>query len=496
MRKYTQHNSCGVETMSDFYTKKLAGYNRRGLLKLGSAAALTSMFSACSDGAVVSKTGLSSAPNFLFLPIDDLNDWIGVLGTNANVKTPNIDALAGCGMLFTNAHAQAPICSPSRASLMSGLHPHQTGLYGQMPDDKLRAAIQAVSPTPFLSEYLKDAGYYTAGRGKLFHQGAPEGSFDEYFRDGDFGPKPPKRLKWDSNKTHTDWGVFPETDGEMIDYQTARWGEKWLQKNHAKPFFLGLGMIRPHVPWHTPKKWFDMYPLEDIKLPPWLETDMDDIPLAGQKLTAVPQMPTIEWAIENKEWRPILQSYLASISFVDHCIGIAVDALLASAYADNTYIILFSDHGYHLGEKSRFAKMSLWGRSTRVPLIISGPGVKVGTTESAVGLVDLYPTIVDLAGLPKNAENSGQSLLPHLEGAASTRRFITTEYGKDNFAVVDQDYRYIRYADGSEELYDLRIDPHEWKNVASDPKYSSIKHNLFQEIPAETRATAKGELYK
>jgi len=175
---------------------------------------------------------------------------------------------------------------------------------------------------------------------------------------------------------------------------------------------------------------------------------------------------------------------------------VGLDALRASAYADNTYIVLFSDHGYHLGEKSRFAKMSLWGRSTRVPLIISGPGVKVGKTDSAVGLVDLYPTIVELAGLPKNLENSGQSLVPYLKGSGAERRYITTEYGKDNFAVVNQDYRYIRYADGSEELYDLRLDPHEWNNLASDPNYSSIKQKLFQEIPSETRDTVKGEMYK
>ena len=470
--------------------------SRRKFMRQAGAFSLASFISACSNAAINAAVSDLSKPNFLFLPIDDLNDWIGILGTNANVKTPNIDALAERGMLFKNAHAQAPICSPSRASLMSGLYPHQTGLYGQMPDNKLRVAIQAVSPTPFLPEYLKEGGYYTAGRGKLFHQGAPEGSFDEYFREGDFGPKPPQRMKWNSSKTHTDWGAYPDTNADMIDYQTARWGEKWLYKNHEKSFFLGLGMIRPHVPWHVPKEWFDMYPLEDINLPPWLETDMDDIPSAGKKLTAVPQMPTIEWAIENKEWRPILQSYLASISFVDHCVGIAVDALRASAYADNTYIILFSDHGYHLGEKSRFAKMSLWGRSTRVPLIISGPDVRIGETDSAVGLVDLYPTIVELAGLPKNLENSGQSLVPHLRGVGQERRYITTEYGKDNFAVVNKDYRYIRYADGSEELYDLRSDPHEWNNLASDSKYTDIKHSLSQEIPSETRDTVKGEMYK
>jgi len=434
--------------MSD-YNFRQTPLNRRRLLQVGGAAGMAAFLAGCGDALKSSTLKNPARPNFLFLPIDDLNDWIGV------------------------------ICSPSRASLMSGLYPHQTGLYGQIADDKLRGAIEAVSSTPFLTEYLKESGYYTAGRGKLFHQGAPENTFDEYFREGDFGPKPPERV-----------------NAEMYDYRTARWGEGWLQKSHANPFFLGLGMIRPHVPWHVPQKWFDMYPLEDIELPPWLESDMDDIPAAGKALTAVPQMPTIEWAIENNEWRAIVQSYLASISFVDHCVGIAVNALRASAYADNTYIILFSDHGYHLGEKSRFAKMSLWGRSTRVPLIISGPGVKPGRSNATVGLVDLYPTILDLAGLAENPENSGQSLVPILEGKESEQRSITTEYGKDNFAVVDEHYRYIRYANGDEELYDLRNDPNEWTNVAGDAKYASIKTALANDIPPNTRRRVEGEMYK
>jgi len=471
-------------------------FNRRKALGLGGAATLMAAISACSRAIDTPKTPVVPRPNFLFISIDDLNDWIGVLGTNKIVKTPNIDALARRGMLFTNAHAQAPICSPSRASLMSGLFPHETGLYGQIADDKLRPAIRAVSSTPFMTEYLKAHGYYVAGRGKIFHKGAPENTFDEYYREGDFGPKPPQRMKWASNRTHTDWGVYPENDTDMIDFRTAKWGEQWLKASHETPFFLGLGMIRPHVPWHTPKKWFDMYPLEEIQLPPWLENDMDDVPSAGRALAAVPQMPTIEWAIENNEWRPILQSYLASVSFVDHCVGIAVNSLRDSAYANNTYIILFSDHGYHLGEKSRFAKMSLWDRSTRVPLIIAGPGIKAGESHSTVGLVDLYPTIVDLAGLPQNTENSGQSLMGLLSGDVFQERSITTEYGKDNFAVVNEAYRYIRYANGEEELYDRRVDPHEWTNVADDPNYEAIKKRLLRDIPKTTRAAAKGELYR
>ena len=460
---------------------------RRRFLKLAGAAGLVSALTACSGPAGAPEAGTSSRPNFLFLPIDDLNDWIGVLGVNPNVKTPNIDALAATGMLFTNAHAQAPICGPSRASLMSGLLPHQTGIYGQVNDNQLRGAIGAVSPTPFMTESLKNNGYYTAGRGKLFHQGAPEGTFDEYFREGDFGPKPKRRMKWESNRTHTDWGPYPATDAGMLDFQTANWGADWLSQTHENPFFLGLGMIRPHVPWHAPKKWFDMYPLEEIELPPWLENDMDDVPPAGIALTDVPQMPSIEWAIENKEWRPILQSYLASISFVDHCIGIAVDALRASAYADNTYIILFSDHGYHLGEKSRFAKMSLWERSTRVPLIVSGPGIKPGKSEAPVGLIDLYPTILDLAELPENPANAGRSLMPFLKGAGETREPVTSVYGRDNFAVIDDRYRYIQYANGEEELYDRSTDPNEWNNIADNPRYADIRRELAARIPKTSR---------
>jgi len=261
-------------------------FQRRHFLTGVGALSLASLLSACDKSAISKIKNPQSKPNFLFLPIDDLNDWIGVLGTNANVKTPHIDALAG----------------QSRASLMSGLLPHQTGIYGQVRDNKLRGAINAVSSTKFLSEYLKH----------------------KYFREGDFGPKPEKRMNWDSNRTHTDWGPYPARDEDMLDLQTANWGAEWLSKTHDEPFFLGLGMIRPHVPWHAPQKWFDLYPLEDIELPPWLETDMEDIPQAGIALTHVPQMPTVEWAIEHDEWRPILQAYLASISFVDHCIGIAL----------------------------------------------------------------------------------------------------------------------------------------------------------------------------
>ncbi len=464
--------------------------NRRDTLFGSLALSLGASLSGCSapsSDILPSAAKLSPRPNFLFLPIDDLNDWIGVLGTNDDVKTPNIDALANQGVLFENAYAQAPICGPSRASLMSGLYPHQTGIYGQVADSSLRDAIGAISGANFMTEYLRDNGYYAAGRGKIFHNAAPEGTFDDFAREGEFGPKPPNRMAWDSNRTHTDWGPFPETDSEMLDYKTARWGEEWLSQKRDYPFFLGLGMVRPHAPWHVPQKWFDMYPLEDITLPPWLEDDANDLPERAKSLTDVPQMPSIEWAIENNEWRPILQAYLASITFVDHCIGIAVDALARSEYADNTYIILFSDNGYHLGEKSRFAKMSLWERSTRIPLIVTGPGISPKRIDAPVGLIDLYPTIIELSGLPRKPENAGHSLLPFLTGDGEVRDPVTSVYGKDNFAVSDGRYKYIRYDNGEEELYDLQSDPHEWTNVAGDLEYRKDRDRLAAFIPFQTQ---------
>lgn len=452
-----------------------------GLSLLG----LTSLLKSCAKSP---HTQTNHKPNFLFLPIDDLNDWIGILGKSPNVKTPNIDALAQSATIFTNAHAQAPICGPSRASLMSGLYPHQTGMYGQVKDTQIRDAVAKVSTTKLLPEYLSNHGYYTAGAGKLFHGSAPENAFDELKpREGGFGPKPEKQFKWVSKETNTDWGVYPETDDEMIDMQTVQWGKNWLQQDRDAPFFLGLGFIRPHAPWYTPQKWFDLYPIESIQLPPWLKDDQFDIPARGKSITAVPQMPSIDWAIENNEWKPILQGYLASISFVDHCVGLAMAALKASAYSDTTYVILFSDNGYHLGEKSRFAKMSLWDRSTRVPLIISGPRITHKKITQPVGLIDLYPTILELADLPANTENAGTSLTPFLFGAGEQRQPVTTEYGKGNFAVSNERFRYIRYDDGSEELYDLQSDPHEWNNIAQSPTHIQIKEDLGKSIPTSSQ---------
>ncbi len=439
-------------------------------------------------GALPALAADDKHPNVLFLAIDDLNDWLGCMGGHPDVKTPNIDRLASRGTLFTNAHCQAPICGPSRASIMTGLLPSTTGIYGQINDGKLRQASEAVRETPFLFEYFRDHGYHTMAVGKLFHQHVPAGSVDESGgRVRGFGPTPPKRLKWNAAKTSTDWGPYPETDQEMPDYGTAQWVKERLLREHQKPFFLAAGFLRPHVPWHVPKKWFDLYPAGELAMPPYLPGDYGDIPDLGVRLAELPMMPTTEWAKKNGEWKYIVQAYLACVSFVDHYVGEVLDALAKSSYADNTIVVLWGDHGYHIGEKNRFAKHSLWEEATCAPLIVAGPGLPASQVcTKPAGMIDLYPTLLDLCGLPPNAANEGHSLRTLVENPrAEWRHAALTTYGRNNHAVRTERFRYVRYEDGSEELYDHRNDGNEWRNLAELPEFASVKERLRKYLPEQ-----------
>lgn len=455
--------------------------DRRRFLGL-SAAALASQ--ACSP---ISESAAEPAPpNVLFLAVDDLNTWLGCMEGHPQAKTPNIDRLAARSVVFHNAHCQAPICGPSRASLMSGYLPSTTGIYGQIRDPDLREASPETGSTPFLPEWFGQNGYHTMGVGKLFHRHAPEGAFAESGgRVDGFGPRPPERLKWDRRGTSTDWGAFPETDEEMPDFGTAEWAVERLQREHDKPFFLGAGFLRPHVPWHVPKKWFDMFPPDELEMPPYQPGDQDDVPEISRLLHALPMMPTTDWAIETDQWKDIVQAYLACVAFVDAQVGKVLDALDASPYADNTYVVLWGDHGYHIGEKNRFGKHSVWEEATRTPLMIAGPGIAPGMTRKPAGLIDLYPTLLDLCGLPANPANEGHSLRPVLDDPASADwpYVALTTYGRNNHGVRDERYRYIRYEDGSEELYDHEDDAHEWNNVAADPTYEETKERLAAHLP-------------
>ncbi|WP_234364048.1 sulfatase [Lunatibacter salilacus] len=426
-----------------------------------------------------------SAPNIVLIAVDDLNDFIGAMG-HPDAITPNLDRLIQRGTLFANAQCQAPMCSPSRVAIMTGLRPSTTGIYGFLDDNLIQNTNEATRNVTLMPQYFKDAGYYTMGIGKIFHEHAPDGLFDESGgRERGFGPSPPERFHWDKKGTSTDWGAFPERDDQMPDYRTAKWAVERLDRNYQSPFFLAVGFLRPHVPWYVPQKWFDLYDTAAIHLPDYLPTDADDLPPIALEIDDLPMMPSTEWAIENKQWKNILQAYLASVSFVDHYVGEVLDALEVSPYAQNTIVVLWSDHGYRLGEKGTFAKVALWNRATLSPLIFAGPGISENVRiDAPVELFSIYPTLAELAGLPNVHAIESRSIVPLIQDPTLqwAHPAITT-WARNNHAIVTESHRFIRYEDGSEELYDLVHDPQEWHNIASNPDNKSIIDELATHLP-------------
>lgn len=433
-------------------------------------------------------------PNILFIAIDDCNDYVGCMNGALKAFTPNIDKLAGQGVLFTNAHCQAPICGPSRACIMTGMLPSTTGNYLQLNDKDIKKGNEKVAEAIFMPDYFEQFGYKTMGVGKIYHGRDGAKTFDEYAGGWEwFGPKPKERFKYDPAKlphktggTQTDWGAFPAHDSLMPDYKSARWVVDKLNQNHEKPFFLAVGMLRPHVPWYTPQKWMDMYPIEKIKLPPYKKDDYNDIPEMSIRVNEAPCMPTTEELIEWGEWENMIQAYLACITFADAQIGKILDALEHSKYAKNTIVVLWSDHGYHLGEKNRVAKQAIWERSTRVPLIFRDIGHKNSGAKcnAPVQLADIYPTLVEMCGLPENNLTEGHSLKNLIKDPDSKWNYpCLSFYGVGNVAVRDEQFRLMQYEDGSLELYDMINDPNEWNNLADKKEYKKVIKILQKNIP-------------
>jgi arylsulfatase A-like enzyme len=314
------------------FFKSIACNNRFGVSML--LLCVSSLFHASTASAQQNDAKDQQHPNVLFIAIDDLNDWLGCMQGHPDAKTPNIDRLAARGVLFQNAYCQAPLCGPSRASLMTGLRPSTTGIYGMINDNKIKTDNETTRDIIFLPEYFKKQGYHTMGIGKLFHEHAPDGVFNESGgRAKGFGPVPEKRFKWEGkggenySGTGTDWGAYPAADSLMPDHQSAHWAAERLRENHGKPFFLAVGFLRPHVPWYVPQKWFDQYDASKLKMPPYRPDDLDDVPDQALQINDLPMMPSTEWAIRSNEWPNMVQAYLASISFVDHQVGKLLDAL-------------------------------------------------------------------------------------------------------------------------------------------------------------------------
>lgn len=422
---------------------------------------------------MVMGTALSHAaerPNVLFIAVDDLNDWVGCLRGHPQVKTPNIDRLAARGTLFRNAHCQAPLCNPSRSSILTGLRPSTTGIHGLAPGIR---AVKETRDRVTLPQHFAANGYSTYSCGKIFHDGsiAPAKRTNEFQAWGPAPgiPMPPKKFVQTPDPIRAmDWGVFPERDEDQADWKIADAAIGQLRRMAGeKPFFLAVGFRLPHVPCFASQKWFDLYPEETLMLPAVLKNDRSDVPEFSWFLHWKLPEPRLSWLEKAQQWRPLVRAYLASTSFMDSQVGRVLDALEASGHASNTVVVLWSDHGWHLGEKAITGKNTLWERSTRVPLIFAGPGVTKGAVcDRPAELLDLYPTLVELCGLPPRAGLEGHSLAPQLKDAAAPRPWpAITTHNQGNHSVRSEHWRYIRYADGSEELYDHRNDPNEWSNL-------------------------------
>jgi choline-sulfatase len=438
--------------------------------------------------AVAQATG--ARPNILFIALDDQNDWVGPLRGHPQVRTPHLDRLAARGVTFTNAHCQAPLCNPSRTSMLMGLRPSTTGVYALNPWFR---TVPRWRDWVTLPQYLQQHGYLTMTTGKTYHDGYPaprervDGvEFSKWGYAGGFSPRPPRKFVTtpDANPL-MDWGVFPERDEEQDDWKVADWAIAQLRNPPSRPFFLSVGLRHPHVPCYASQKWFDLYPPARTRLPAVRADDRDDTPRFSWYLHWKLPEPRLKWLERQKEWLPLVRAYLASVSFVDSQVGRILDALESSGLAENTLVVVWSDHGWHLGEKGVTGKNTLWDPSTRVPLIFAGPGVaRGGRSSRPAELVDLYPTVAALCGLPPKAGLDGQSLAPQLRdpGAPRLRPAITT-HGPNNHGIRTENWRYIRYADGSEELYDLRKDPREWTNLAARADLAGVKAGLAQWLP-------------
>ncbi len=445
-------------------------------------------------------------PNVLFLAVDDMRDWIGCLkGYSGEMHTPNIDALANGGMLFTNAHCPSPKCGPSRAAILTGLRSSTTGLYDN--NQWLRPNLPKVVTLP---EHFKANGYEVVGSGKIHHHTAGNNPPDQWndfnrltFRNDPWFRGHKLNYPWSRHADYpkgfpfsrvkglgheNDWGILPIAEVDHDDAKSADYAVSFLKKKgvaEKNPFFLACGLFRPHLPWYAPKKYFELYHLDKIILPETPAKDLSDVPPLGRKLAAARKsdLITIRNAGRQKE---AVRAYLASISFADAQLGRILRALSDSPHASSTIVVLWSDHGWHLGEKSHWHKSTLWEVATRVPLVIRAPGHRSGLCSRPVSLIDLFPTLLELCNLPLPGPLDGLSLVPQLRdpGAARARPALI-EYQKGNAAIRSERWRYIRYKDGSEELYDHQKDPSEWNNLAKDSESEEVKRQLAKYLPAK-----------
>ena len=442
----------------------------------------------------------ATRPNVLFIAVDDLNDWVGCMGGHPQTRTPNIDRLAKSGVLFTNAYCAAPSCNPSRSAIMSGRPPYRTGLY-QNPQN-----IRDVMPdAELLPRYFSRHGYWSAGSGRFCTTSSIHSRGTITFRRK--GRTIPSRARSNPKKrplnlpvggpwqyVDTDWAALDVTDEEFGgDWLVTQWIGEQLRRTHDKPFFFACGIYRPHEPWFVPKKYFEPFPLASIEPGPGYKPgDVDDLPPAGQKLARNRYFEHIQ---KQGQWKQAIQAYLASIFYADTMVGRVLDALEQGPHRDNTIVVLFSDHGWHLGEKEHWQKYTGWRIGSRVPLMIRVPkgaaGLREGTSPGAictrpVSLTDLFCTLTELCGLPDKADVERQSLVPLLRDPAAPwpHAAITHLDHPQSYAISTERWRYIHYRNGDEELYDVQTDPYEWTNLATHSEHTEQLARLRALVPS------------
>ncbi len=428
-------------------------------------------------------------PDIVFIVVDDLNDWLGCLGGHPDAKSPNIDALAASGMLFTQAYCNSPQCRPSRTSFNYGVYPFKTGTYfnAKSPNE-----TQIKSPT--MQQFFMESGYRVASGGKVFH-GHP-GKIGDALLPRPRDPRPPEgENNFNAMRAPNDGYALNVADEEMGDYKVASWAIEQWQQVTDKPLFMSVGFYRPHRPLHVPKPWFDQFPLDSIRRPaePVGVDDWDDMPEFARRLARTHAHKPLhkglsdhEYIVDDDQWDATIRAYQASIAFVDRQIGRFLDSLKENPRGRETFVVLVSDHGWHLGEKKHWCKGAIWEQTTHIPFIVRGPGIQTGSTcTQPVSLIDVYPSLVEFAGLKIPTWLDGTSIKPQLVDPTSPRPAAISSYGEGNTSIRTERWRYIRYEDGSEELYDHRVDPDEWTNLANKSKHAKTKKLLAQMIPAK-----------
>lgn len=439
-------------------------------------------------------------PNVLFIAVDDLNDWVGCLGGNPDAQTPNLDRLAQQSVLFNNAHCQVALCGASRNSFMTGMYASKTGLY----NNSTKSGSAAFKRAKHMPVWFREHGYRAMCMGKIYHNDHGKKSYwDEIGpKTLRWGPEPPngrqftKRFGKKDVQDSLAWAALDIKKGQMPDEQIASWAIEKLSDQYDQPFFLSLGFYKPHTPLTAPKRYFDQFDRDALTLPKVLENDLDDVPEIGRRWVLDRRKLIAEEAVRQYSptyRRELVHAYHACTALVDDCIGQVLNKLDASPYADNTIVVLCSDHGWHLGEKHHWRKWMPWEESTRSLLIVRTPKMKaIGGADAlgdknvcrrTVGLIDIYPTLAELCDLqpPQGLQGlSFKKLLQNPQGEWQRPALTSTKAG--NHTVRSERWRYIRYVDGSEELYDHDNDPNEWHNIADKPEMNAIKKQHAQWI--------------